>query len=168
MKGLTRPPSPTIVIGNGLPGRLELNLRALGATGQFLLLRLTVFGACRIDRRIEPQRVTYPATMKKLLALLALAGIANIAAAADVVGNAKAAENKIAMCIGCHAIPGYKTTFPEVYQVPMIGGQPAKYIENALQAYKKGERKHLSMRGIATSLSDQDMADIAAYYSQQK
>ena len=106
--------------------------------------------------------------MKKLLAFLALAGIANIAAAADVVGNAKAAENKIAMCIGCHAIAGYKATFPSVYQVPMIGGQPAKYIENALNAYKKGDRKHLTMRGIATSLSDQDMADIAAYYSQQK
>ncbi|MBC7501921.1 MAG: c-type cytochrome [Herminiimonas sp.] len=106
--------------------------------------------------------------MKKLLAFLALAGIANIAAAADIVGNAKAAENKIAMCIGCHAIAGYKATFPSVYQVPMIGGQPAKYIENALNAYKKGDRKHPTMRGIATSLSDQDMADIAAYYSQQK
>jgi cytochrome c553 len=58
-------------------------------------------------------------------------------------------------------------TFPEVYQVPMIGGQSAKYIEAALQAYKKGDRKHPSMRGIATSLSDQDIADIAAYYAQQ-
>jgi cytochrome c553 len=106
--------------------------------------------------------------MKKLFALLALAGIANLAAAADVVGDAKAAENKIAMCIGCHAIPGYKATFPEVYQVPMIGGQSAKYIESALKAYQKGERKHPSMRGIAGSLSDQDMADLAAYYSQQK
>lgn len=106
--------------------------------------------------------------MKKLFALLALAGIANFAAAADVVGNAKAAENKIAMCIGCHGIPGYKATFPEVYQVPMIGGQSAKYIESALKAYQKGERKNPSMRGIAGSLTDQDMADLAAYYSQQK
>lgn len=106
--------------------------------------------------------------MKKLFALLALAGVANFAAAADVVGNPKAAENKIAMCIGCHGIPGYKATFPEVYQVPMIGGQSAKYIENALVAYKKGERKHPTMRGIAESLSEQDVADLAAYYSQQK
>ena len=106
--------------------------------------------------------------MKKLFALLALAGIANVSAAADVVGNAKAAENKIAMCIGCHGIPGYKATFPEVYQVPMIGGQSAKYLENALHAYKEGDRKHPSMRGIAASLSDQDIADVAAYYSQQK
>ena len=106
--------------------------------------------------------------MKKLLALLALAGLANIAAAADVVGNAKAAENKVAMCIGCHGIPGYKATFPEVYSVPKIGGQSAKYLESALNAYKKGDRKHPSMRGIAMSLSDQDIADVAAYYAEKK
>jgi cytochrome c553 len=106
--------------------------------------------------------------MKKLFALLALAGVANLAAAADVVGNAKAADNKVAMCIGCHGIPGYKATFPEVYQVPMLGGQSAKYIENALRAYQKGERKNPSMRGIAVGLSDQDIADVAAYYAQQK
>ena len=105
--------------------------------------------------------------MKKLFALLALAGVAQISAAADIKGDAKAAENKVAMCIGCHGIPGYKATFPEVFQVPMIGGQPAKYIENALQAYKKGDRKHPSMKGIASSLSDQDIADVAAYYAQQ-
>lgn len=106
--------------------------------------------------------------MKKMFAILALLGIAQVAAAADVVGNAKAAENKVAMCIGCHAIPGYKAVFPEVYQVPMIGGQSGAYIESALKAYRKGDRKHPSMRGIAGSLSDQDIADLAAYYSQQK
>lgn len=109
--------------------------------------------------------------MKKLFALLALAGmanLANLAHAADVVGDAKAAANKVVMCIGCHGIPGYKATFPEVFQVPMIGGQSAKYIESALKAYKKGERKHPSMRGIAEGLSDQDIADVAAYYAQQK
>ncbi|KIF83371.1 c-type cytochrome [Noviherbaspirillum autotrophicum] len=106
--------------------------------------------------------------MKKIFALLALAGIANLAAAADVVGNADAAKNKVAMCIGCHGIPGYKATFPEVYQVPMIGGQSAKYIESALNQYKKGDRKNPSMRGIAAGLSDQDIADVAAYYAQQK
>jgi len=106
--------------------------------------------------------------MKNIIAFLALAGIAQFAAAADVTGNAKAAENKAANCIGCHGIPGYKTAFPEVYQVPMLGGQSAKYIENALNAYKKGERKHPSMRGIAAALSDQDIADLAAYYAQQK
>lgn len=106
--------------------------------------------------------------MKKLFVLLALAGATNLVSAADVTGNVKAADNKVAMCIGCHGIPGYKATFPEVYQVPMIGGQSAKYIENALKAYQKGERKHPSMRGIALGLSEQDIADVAAYYSQQK
>jgi cytochrome c553 len=105
--------------------------------------------------------------MKKIFALLVLAGIANVAAAADIVGNATAAKAKVEMCIGCHGIPGYKTTFPEVYQVPMIGGQSATYIQKALNEYKKGERKHPSMRGIAASLTDQDIADVAAFYSQQ-
>ncbi|MFZ6844401.1 c-type cytochrome [Undibacterium sp. RuTC16W] len=106
--------------------------------------------------------------MKKLFALLALVSVTQVAAAADVVGNAKAAENKVAMCIGCHAIAGYKATYPEVFQVPMIGGQSARYIESALKAYQKGDRKHPTMRGIAGSLSDQDIADLAAYYAQQK
>ena len=103
--------------------------------------------------------------MKKLIALLVLACVANVSAAADIVGNAKAA--KVEQCIGCHGIPGYKATFPEVYPVPMIGGQSAKYIENALNAYKKGDRKHPSMRGIAASMTDQEIADDAAYYAQQ-
>ncbi|MDP3785695.1 MAG: cytochrome c, partial [Undibacterium sp.] len=92
--------------------------------------------------------------MKKLFALLALASVAQVAVSAEIKGSADAAKNKVAMCIGCHAIPGYKATYPDVYQVPMIGGQSAKYIESALIAYRKGDRKHPSMRGIAGSLSD--------------
>jgi cytochrome c553 len=102
-----------------------------------------------------------------LLVLAAGASLAGTAGAADIVGNPKAAPNKIEQCIGCHGIPEYKGSVPEVYRVPKIGGQSAKYIEAALQAYKKGDRNHPSMRGIAASLSDQDIADIAAYYSQQ-
>jgi cytochrome c553 len=104
--------------------------------------------------------------MKNFFALLVLAGVANLSAAADIVANAKAA--KVEQCIGCHGIPGYKATFPEVYPVPMLGGQSAKYLENALNAYKKGERKHPSMRGIAASMTDQDIANAAAYYAAQK
>jgi cytochrome c553 len=106
------------------------------------------------------------ATMNKLFAMLVLAGCAHVATAAEVVGNPKAAVNKVEMCIGCHGIPGYKAVFPEVFHVPMIGGQSAGYIDSALKAYRKGDRKHPSMNGIAASLSDQDIADIAAYYSQ--
>ena len=86
------------------------------------------------------------------------------AGAQEIKGDAKAGEGKIAMCIGCHGIRGYQASFPEVYKVPMIAGQGAKYIVSALGAYQKGERKHPTMRGIATSLTDQDMADLAADY----
>lgn len=84
----------------------------------------------------------------------------------DIKGDVKAGETKNAMCIGCHGIKGYQASFPEVYKVPMISGQSAKYIDAALHAYKKGERKHPTMRGIADSLSDQDIADLSAYYAQ--
>ena len=99
--------------------------------------------------------------------LLSLALAAGPALAQDkkVEGNAdEAHRNKTDMCIGCHGIPGYKTAFPEVYHVPKIAGQQPGYIISALKAYKAGERSHPSMRGIARSLSDQDMADLAAYY----
>lgn len=81
------------------------------------------------------------------------------------VGDVKAGESKAAMCIGCHGIPGYQNSFPEIHKVPKISGQSAPYIAGALQAYRKGDRKHPTMRGIAGSLSDQDIADLAAFYS---
>jgi cytochrome c553 len=86
--------------------------------------------------------------------------------AADIKGDAKAGETKNAMCIGCHGIKGYQASFPEVYKVPMISGQGAAYIASALKAYQAGDRKHPTMRAIAASLSEQDMADLGAYYAQ--
>ena len=80
-------------------------------------------------------------------------------------GDPAEARKKIAMCEGCHGILGYKTAYPQVYRVPMLGGQSPAYIANALNAYKSGQRKHPSMRGIAASLSDKDIADLAAYYA---
>jgi cytochrome c553 len=109
--------------------------------------------------------------MTKTLALsLALAGL--FASTAHAQSTAPAQDNKsgdsrVAMCIGCHSIPGYQASFPEVYKVPMISGQGQKYIEAALQAYRKGERKHSTMHGVAGSLSDQDIAFVAAQYAQQ-
>ena len=76
----------------------------------------------------------------------------------------KSVEAKVAMCVGCHGIVGYKSSFPEVYRVPKIAGQSAKYIAASLNAYKTGERKHPTMRGIAETLTEQDIADVAAYY----
>ena len=103
--------------------------------------------------------------MKKIVvALLAVPALAT-AQTADKGGSADAGSRKIQMCAGCHGIPGWRTAFPEVYGVPKIGGQHAAYIVSALQQYKSGARAHPSMRAIAASLSDQDMADLAAYYS---
>lgn len=82
--------------------------------------------------------------------------------------NAAEGQKKAAMCIGCHGIPGYQASFPEVYKVPMIAGQSAPYIVAALAAYKKGERKHPTMRGMANGLTDADMADVAAFYEKQR
>jgi cytochrome c553 len=111
--------------------------------------------------------------MKNALALLLLSCMASLLPAqaqtsgdaeSGIKGSAENAKGKISMCIGCHGIPMYKTAFPEVYSVPMIAGQSPDYIVKALQAYRAGDRSHPSMRAIARSLTDQDMADIAAYY----
>lgn len=108
--------------------------------------------------------------MNKFLTSLSLVAVACVTTlsvqAQEIKGNVIAAEKKIAMCVGCHGITGYHTGFPEVHRVPMISGQSAKYIVSALNAYKKGDRKHASMRGIAANLTDQDIADLAAYYSE--
>jgi cytochrome c553 len=87
-----------------------------------------------------------------------------LAQAQAPAGSADAAKSKVSMCIGCHGIAAYKTAYPEVYSVPMIAGQSPQYIVKALQAYRSGDRKHPSMTGISRPLSDQDMADLAAYY----
>lgn len=87
---------------------------------------------------------------------------------AYAAGDAKAGAAKNSMCTGCHSIEGYKTAFPDVYNVPKISGQHAEYLESALKAYRTGARKHPSMLGIAAQLSDQDIADLAAYYAAQK
>ncbi|MDG0861314.1 c-type cytochrome [Pelomonas aquatica] len=104
--------------------------------------------------------------MKKLLKMsFVLATL--LGAFAAQAQDAKAGEKKVAMCIGCHGIAGYQASFPEIHKVPMIAGQNAKYIASALHAYAKGERRHPTMRGIAGSLNDQDIADVAAFYEQQ-
>jgi cytochrome c553 len=106
--------------------------------------------------------------MNKLLLSVFVALVAQVtsvsAFAQEIKGDAQAGEKKIALCIGCHGIIGYQASFPEIHKVPKISGQGSKYIVSALNAYKKGDRKHPTMRGIADALSDQDIADIAAHY----
>ncbi len=101
--------------------------------------------------------------------ILTIAGLSVVlsilAAPLHAQGDAAAGKNKTAMCAGCHGIAGFRTAYPETYHVPMLGGQNAGYIVSALKAYKAGERQHPSMKAIAASLSEQDMADLAAYYA---
>ncbi len=107
--------------------------------------------------------------MNQLLLSLSAFLVASVtvlsAHAQEIKGDAKAGEKKNAMCIGCHGIVGYQASFPEIHKVPKISGQGEKYIIAALNAYKKGERKHPTMRGVSVSLSDQDMADLAVFYA---
>lgn len=104
--------------------------------------------------------------MKKSLII----GLALMAASSTAfsAGDAAKGREKNSMCEGCHGIAGYRTAYPEVYQVPKLGGQHAQYIVDALKEYKSGDRKHPTMRAIAGSLSEQDMTDLAAYYADQK
>jgi len=106
--------------------------------------------------------------MKKFIltvsSLLVACATTMTAHAADTKGDATAGATKNALCVGCHGIKGYHIGFPEVHQVPKISGQGAGYIRAALHAYKTGDRKHPSMRSLAAGLTDQDIADLAAYY----
>lgn len=103
--------------------------------------------------------------MIKALSLL-LAGLVGAAgfASAAYAQDAAAGQKKAAMCIGCHGIPGYQASFPNVHKVPKISGQGAKYIVASLEAYKKGDRKHPTMRAISATLTEKDMADLGAFY----
>lgn len=106
--------------------------------------------------------------MNKLFTTIFALAVSSVTAASlaqDIKGDANAGQVKNAMCIGCHGIKGYQSSFPEVYKVPMISGQSADYISAALHAYKKGDRKYPTMRSIAETLTDQDIADLSAYYS---
>ena len=79
-------------------------------------------------------------------------------------GDAEQGKVKAIPCLGCHGIPGYANVYP-TYHVPKVAGQHAQYLELALKAYRDGNRSHKTMIAQAASLSDQDIADIAAYFA---
>jgi cytochrome c553 len=87
-----------------------------------------------------------------------------LSASLHAAGNADAGKVKAETCMGCHGIPGYTNVYP-TYKVPKLAGQHADYLVAALTAYKNGERKHPTMQAQAGSLSAEDIADIAAYFS---
>lgn len=97
-------------------------------------------------------------TISVLVAIFSLGGT-NSVLAADAARGESLAET----CMGCHAVKGYYNVYPS-YRVPKLGGQGAKYIESALKAYKSGERSHGTMNANADNLSNEDMADIGAFF----
>ncbi len=117
-----------------------------------------------------PYRLASIPDMKKLIiaSSLLVSAAAFAQTPAPAAGDAAAGKRKAAaVCSGCHGIPGTKTAFPEVYMVPKLGGQSAGYIAAALKAYKAGERGNPTMKGLTNTLTDKDIADVAAYYSQK-
>jgi cytochrome c553 len=100
--------------------------------------------------------------MRLIFASLLLSSL--ILPGAQAAGDAGAGKYKAQTCMGCHGTPGYSNVYP-TYHVPKLGGQHAEYIVAALKAYASKQRSHGTMHANAQSLSDQDMADIAAYFA---
>lgn len=101
--------------------------------------------------------------MKQLLILAASVALSGQVMAADI----EAGKKKAGMCAGCHGAKGVAA----VKTYPNLAGQNAPYIELALKAYKKNQRKGgqaAMMSGMAATLSDADIANLAAYYSSLK
>lgn len=98
------------------------------------------------------------------VALLLTAGLLLPAGPAIAAGDIEAGKVKSYTCTGCHGIPGYNNVYP-TYKVPKIGGQNYEYLVSAMRAYRAGERDHATMDLQASALSDQDIADIAAYFA---
>jgi cytochrome c553 len=101
--------------------------------------------------------------MPQALARLALV-LAVVTVPAFAAGNKEDGRIKSYTCTGCHGIPGYKNVYPH-YHVPKIFGQNEAYLIAALNGYKAGERTHPTMNAQGQSLSEQDIADIAAFLS---
>ena len=94
-----------------------------------------------------------------------LAAILVIGAAAEPAiaeGDAASGKNLGYTCLGCHGIDGYRNAYPS-YRVPKLGGQKAAYLIVALKGYRAGTRAHPTMRAQASSLTDQQIEEVAAY-----
>src|SRR4051794_737594 len=97
-------------------------------------------GRVRILPSVSPFSSEDETMNRALILALALAGVLSGVTGTAHAQDAKRGSKKVAMCEGCHQIIGYQTDFPQVYKVPMIAGQDAKYIASALTAYRAGDR----------------------------
>jgi cytochrome c553 len=103
-------------------------------------------------------------TNTKLAALAAVILVAAAFFARSAVADAdvEAGKQIAYSCLGCHGIDGYRNAYPS-YRVPKLGGQKATYLKIALKGYREGKRSHPTMTGQASSLTDQDIENVAAY-----
>lgn len=98
------------------------------------------------------------------LAILALALSSGAAWAEDqIIGDADAGKSKAVTCSACHGAGGNSVN----PQWPSLAGQHANYLTSTLNAFKSGDRSDVLMGSQATILSDQDIADLAAYFASQ-
>jgi len=104
-------------------------------------------------------------TKRMLIGVLAT-GLATVSLNVLAEGDAAAGKQAAETCQGCHGIEGYFNVYPS-YHVPKIAGQAAAYVESSLKAYRDGSRQHGTMNANAANLSDQDIANIAAYIASQ-
>lgn len=81
-----------------------------------------------------------------------------------LAGNATAGKEKAKACAACHGADGNSASA----DFPKLAGQHADYIVKSLQGYKNGTRKNPVMAPMGSNLSQRDMEDLAAYFSQQQ
>jgi cytochrome c553 len=100
------------------------------------------------------------------IAAIAVAALASTALAQQPAAPGDARHGKAISytCLGCHGIDGYKNAYP-MYSVPKLEGQNPDYLAAALHGYRDGDRAHVTMHAQASTLSDQDIVDIAAYFA---
>lgn len=103
---------------------------------------------------------------KFLPLLISLVGFFIITTQTQAAGDVERGEVLADTCMGCHGISGYRNAYPS-YRVPKLGGQQEEFIVISLQGYKKSSRAHLTMQAQAASLTEQDMRDLAAYFTSQ-
>ena len=101
--------------------------------------------------------------MTAKFAALALAAVLGWTGSAHAAGNVEAGQAKSATCMACHGMDGNSAN-PEW---PSLAGQHSSYIVKQLKHFKSGERQNALMSPMAMILSDQDMEDLAAYFSSQ-
>jgi cytochrome c553 len=117
----------------------------------------------------ETSKMTGRRWLSRVRAGLTLGAVCGLLASAPIPaqtlqGNAHHGKQLSYTCLGCHGVEGYKNAYPD-YSVPRLKGQHPEYLVAALMAYRNGERSHLTMHDQASTLSDQDIADIAAYFA---